>query len=360
MKQRIEDALIKRKNWKDTCGYLQYCEEVRQNASGTLRFVRVSLNALLHWAGDCRFTEAEKIRPTYPQYLSEKGYSVIYTRKALNIAQNFFQWASKNLSYYAALNPDWVNGLRQIKLEEDRVKERELYTLDDVMALVHVEARTLAEERDRAAVAFLFLSGMRGGAFVTLPIQAVHVDVQPMMVCQWPALGVHTKNGKACNTYLLQHPELEELQQIVKDWHKRVAAQLEPEGLWYAIIEGTQGVFSPEQSAGERRATGLARRIKALCERAGVPPMSSHKLRHGHAVWALKHCATMEDLKAVSQNLMHASLMTTDSIYGVLPQNDVSQRILSLGGGGNGQAAAGAIAALELLLQQLRGTETAG
>ncbi len=39
---------------------------------------------------------------------------------------------------------------------------------------------------------------------------------------------------------------------------------------------------------------------------------------------------TNADWKAVSQNLMHSSLTVTDSIYGVLSGDDVSQRIAGL------------------------------
>lgn len=353
MKQRTENALINRRNWKDTKEYLCYCAEVQRHSSRSLRSCDSWLKALLRWAGDCRFTSADQLRPTYPQYLAEKGFSVWHTRKLLNVARDFYRWAGKNSPYYKDLDPEWSKSLG-IKVAEDQVKERVLFTLDDVMALVHLEPRTLAEERDRAAVAFLFLSGMRGGAFISLTCAAVEGEAQPIRVRQWPALGVKTKNGKACNTYLLQHPDLDELQGIVREWHKKVEEQLGPNGLWYTVIESTRDEFSLEQSPGEWRMVGLTKRIKALCKRAGIAPMSAHKLRHGHAVWALKHCSTMEDLKAVSQNLMHASLVTTDSIYGVLPQNDVSQRILSLGGPGNVQAADGAIAALEQLLQQLK------
>jgi hypothetical protein len=49
-------------------------------------------------------------------------------------------------------------------------------------------------------------------------------------------------------------------------------------------------------------------------------------LRHGHAVWALSHAGSVADLKAVSQNLMHRSLFTTDEIYGVLTGKDTRER----------------------------------
>ena len=52
-------------------------------------------------------------------------------------------------------------------------------------------------------------------------------------------------------------------------------------------------------------------------------------------MYALKQAQDVADLKAVSQNLMHASPTTTDSIYSVLSENDVGDRIASLGENGS-------------------------
>jgi integrase len=63
----------------------------------------------------------------------------------------------------------------------------------------------------------------------------------------------------------------------------------------------------------------------------GVEYYSAHKLRHGHAVYALKHAKTMAELKAISQNLMHSSIGITDGIYGRLVDDDVNRVITHLG-----------------------------
>ena len=82
--------------------------------------------------------------------------------------------------------------------------------------------------------------------------------------------------------------------------------------------------------ANPRYSNRVAKGLKELCQVAGVPHSSPHKLRHGHAVYALKRARTVADLKAVSQNLMHASLTITDQIYGVLTGDDVQSRIAGL------------------------------
>ena len=59
----------------------------------------------------------------------------------------------------------------------------------------------------------------------------------------------------------------------------------------------------------------------------GLPYHSPHKFRHGFAVYGLKKVNTFSEYKAVSQNLSHASINTTDQIYSILSEDDVKERI---------------------------------
>ncbi len=62
-----------------------------------------------------------------------------------------------------------------------------------------------------------------------------------------------------------------------------------------------------------------------------MPYHSPHIFRHGNAVYETKKAKTFDKVKAISQNLGHKSVVTTDSIYGVLSEEDVKERIASLG-----------------------------
>ncbi len=48
-------------------------------------------------------------------------------------------------------------------------------------------------------------------------------------------------------------------------------------------------------------------------------------------MYSLKRARTITDLKAVSQNLNHASIKTTDQIYSILSEDDVKERITEFG-----------------------------
>ena len=62
-----------------------------------------------------------------------------------------------------------------------------------------------------------------------------------------------------------------------------------------------------------------------------MPYHSPHKFNHGFAAYSLKQSDNIEELKAVSLNLMHSNLQVTDGIYVILAKEDVRDIITSLG-----------------------------
>ena len=328
--KRHPDALITRRNYTETRRYLEYCEEVRHNSKGTCDFKRTAMNHLLEWATDICLTRAPDIRPTLPRYLADLDISVVYHTKLLSFARQFFEFAIRRWpDRYERVDHIYLDSLRS-NLKEKEIKRRKIYTLEDVRALVAVAPRTLTEERIRAAVAFLFLSGMRVGAFVTLPLRAIHWDQRPVQLNQYPALGVRTKGSKAADTYLLPHPELEDLRQIAHRWYKKAVAGTGGNGLYYASLTPDRE-FDPVQVAGDHRDGNIRLHLRRLCQRARMEYLSPHHLRHGHTVWAMDKAITRADMKAISQNLMHESLETTDRIYSHLVDDDVASHIANLG-----------------------------
>jgi integrase len=327
--KRRPSSLINRRNYTDTRRYLKYCEEVRQNGKGTLRAVRTAVDHLLRWATSVSLTRAAALRPTLPQYLGELDISVGHRDKVLLYARHFFEYARNHWERYESVPSDWLESLRA-KDQPGKVQNREKYTVDQVRAILALEPENLTDERDIAAVAFLFLSGMRVGAFVSLPLRAVDWNRDPVRVLQWPDLGVRTKNSKAANTFLLAHPELEDLREIARTWYYKAYAAVGERGMVYTLLTSSQD-FDPIQVPGDNRANNFRKRLRVLCQRAGVPDRSPHALRHGHVVWAMKRCRTIAEYKAVSQNIMHESLTTTDRIYSGMVEEDVSGHIAGLG-----------------------------
>ena len=324
--------MINRDNYKDVKGRLNHLKEIKRNAAQTLKRRWAQLRHLLEWADETLFSRAAAIRPTFPSHLEtarNDGRSKSLapsTRKATCEAiRAFFHWAKRKYSRrYRQITDTWIETLRVPKVTGN-VKEHELFTVDEVRKLLTLPVETLTEQRDQAAIVFLFLSGARVGAFVSLPIHAI--DLENHKVRQMPSLGVRTKNRKEAITYLLNIPDLLE---VVARWDGLVRAKLPLNALWYATLTTDGMNFTGSTEAGKGREAAVAKGIRQLCARAGISYHSPHKLRHGHAVYAIKRAKGAADLKAVSQNLMHASLTTTEKIYGGLLDDDVSTRIEAL------------------------------
>ena len=186
----------------------------------------------------------------------------------------------------------------------------------------------MREKSLKVAAVFWFLSGIRIGAFVTLPIKAVNIN--EFEVKQWPLLGVKTKNSKHETTYLLNIPDL---LAVVKEWDDLVRAELPPDSFWFAPFPPQSGTFDNQvKDVGKHRECRARKDLKEWLNRVSLTYHSPHKFRNGNAVYSVKELRTIDELKAVSQNLMHANLKVNDGVYyGVLSDNDVKERINNLG-----------------------------
>jgi len=327
--------MINRQNWLDVKAFLAYQHGTIQNDDATTKRQRIALRHLLEWADEKPFDKAKTIEPSFPVYLSSKrdenGQTFANSggEKNLQITRQFFTFArSEFSSRYKNISLSWIKTIIPSKRNsaQSRLRDHKHYTLESVLKIASIPAQTLETKRDIAAVAFLFLSGLRIGAFTSLPIECVNIAENEVL--QLPEKGVRTKNRKAAITYLLQIPELKAL---VIEWDSIIKAQLSPHDLWYPVLERGRDAFVKGARAHEARGVDFTRRLKILCEMAGVPFMSPHKLRHGHVVYSLKNANDLQDLKAISQNVMHSSIQITDSIYGNLSGMDVKRAMSAIG-----------------------------
>lgn len=328
--------MINRENWELVQAYLKYQLEVKQNEALTGRSQWCRLRHVLEWADERSLTRAPTIRPTFPAYLEEqerhsRRFSAQYLTSVYKTARAFFSWAkAAHPNKFRKLGGDWIETIRASRArgEQAELERRELYTVEEVIRLATFKAETLAQRRLAAGVALMFISGMRIGALVTLPIECV--DLDGMRIYQLPGKGVRTKNRKAAVTSLLNVPDLVT---VAREWDTLVRGRLAKDSLWWAQLTqmGELRDAKAEENTINRR-VDFNDELKELCGRAGVPYKSSHKLRHGFAVFALKRARTMEELKAISQNLMHSTIGITDGIYGRLMEDDVHEVISRLSG----------------------------
>ena len=325
--------MIERQNYLDCKEHLAYRREVCRDAESTLGTRWLALRWMLRWADDVLLAAAPTIRPTWPTWLGEQaraegvGLAATTAEGMTSMARTFFRWAI--LAYpqrYRQVTPLWLDSLRAPEMTESP-KERTYYTLADVEALCAVGEESLRCRRAQAAAAMLFLSGMRSGAFVTLPIRCV--DVPGRRVRQWASEGVKTKNKVTATTYLLPIPSL---LAVAQGWDDLVRGRLPDGAMWYVNLSMPSGLKDVEatfvQSRG--RAHTLRYDLDWLCGLAGVRYLRPHDLRHGHVVYGESRARTAAERKAVSQNVMHSHASTTDAVYSRLTGGDQARLIAGL------------------------------
>lgn len=327
--------MVNRENYTKLKAFLDYLGEDAQLSPASVSRYGAYLKHLLRWADEYGLEKAHTIRPSFPSYLADARLdgkpgplAPATTKKSVQVAKRFMTWLKLRYPHeYKRLPQMWIDSLRPPKTPEPP-PNHEFVTYEEIskIANMKIDRREVILRRDRAVACLLFLSGMRAGAMVSLPLKAL--DLEARTVQQWPSLGVRTKMGKSATTFLLEIPELIE---PVQDWDRYVRARLADTAMWYTPTINYWGDqrLSP-RPPGSARVQSLSKRMRKLFARAQIPYKSPHKFRHGHAVFSLQNAQTMADYKAVSMNLMHADISVTDGIYAPLAGEEVKQRIANL------------------------------
>jgi site-specific recombinase XerD len=325
--------MINRANFLMVREFLVYQYEVVQNSSETVENYREGLRHVLSWADETYLSETPNIRPTFPEYITnhredgrEGELSVRYQGKILNQCREFLKWALENVPSMSSVKPSFIATLivRRSKLG-GRLEKREYYTLDEILTISALEPHTLRQQRDIAAVCFMFLSGIRIGAFVSLPCKAINLARR--RVEQSPQIGVNTKNSKAAVTFLLP---IEGLMEPIRIWDKLVRPVSGDNGYWFAPVffngKTSEYKFGKREDVlgnDKDRENIFRASLLNVCERAGIAYKSPHKIRHGFGVYGVKHAKDIKEMKAISQNMMHANMGITDGLYGKLAEDDL-------------------------------------
>lgn len=331
--------MINRENWKLVNKFLKYREVVMQNHPLTVRSGRGALAHALQWADGTHFRNAAKLRPPLPTYLltsrndgKDEPLSPLRMEKILAFSRNFFEWMRMEYPSYNKTVPlNWIKSLQVPRShgKQSHLTRRVFWTLDDVIKVLDYPTTELRYTRDKAALAFIYASAMRGGAFVTMPVRSV--DLSKSQVYQLPEWGVQTKNSKAAITFLLPIPRLHA---AICEWDTYIRPRVMSDKVaWYTVLNHDgidikdDDIVTDRPSSGRRSA--FYQGLKELCEMAGVEWKSPHKVRHGHGVYGIMHAKTMAEYKALSQNMMHETVATTDKTYSVLANDEVGDIIKS-------------------------------
>jgi len=184
--------------------------------------------------------------------------------------------------------------------------------------LSQMPTETVLQRRDCGLIAFLFLTGSREAAAIS--IRLGHVDLQNACV-QFDGRTVNTKFGKSFTTGFF--PIGADVERIVLDWIEELRtihlfSDYDPLFPKTKVGIGNARQFEAQGIAREPWAnpSSAARIFKDAFKNAGMPPFSPHRVRDTLAELARDHCRTPEDYKAWSQNFGHEDVLTTFRSYG--------------------------------------------
>lgn len=179
---------------------------------------------------------------------------------------------------------------------------------------------TVLARRDRAVVAFLFLTGCRDGAAAT--VRLANVDLKAGCV-HFRGPEVETKFGKVFTTWFL--PVGDGVREILDDWVR----ELRDDHLWGPddpLLLSTRVGLGPDRRFGPlgldrapwSNGTRICKIYREAFAAAGLPGFPAHSVRHTLSELGAQICGTIEEMKAWSQNLGHEDVMTTLKSYGTV------------------------------------------
>jgi integrase len=236
--------------------------------------------------------------------------------------KQFFFWLADQPGYKARLQ---YSAADYFKLSEKdtriatALRERKAPTLEQVRRVIEtMPSGNEIERRNRALVAFTFLTGARDSAIASMKLK--HVDMVEGCVHQDPH-EVKTKFSKNITTYFF--PVGEEVQRVVAEWVR----YLREEKLWgnddplFPATHIALGATRQFEAAGLEpkrwsTATPIRTIFREAFERAGLPYFHPHSLRKTLTRLGQQLCKSAEAMKAWSQNLGHEHVMTTLMSYG--------------------------------------------
>jgi len=324
--------MINKKNWKLTKKYLADRFHYDQISMGSLKVEETCIRYFLEWADSTPFSKIQIEVPTFPEHIKKiridgksKPLSATYIKKILAAARRFLIWLHENDRECRKIKYIWISKIKAKRLTEIP-QTKEYVTFDEILQIAKAPVSNTQEKRIRAALVFMYATGIRVGAFVTLPIKAV--DLENRFVYQYPSLGVHTKNNKSAKTVI--YP-IKELIDVILDWYKEIRSILPEDGFWFSPLSPDTGEIDIHNlSSNDLRVSIVRKNSKAWLNKIGLTYHSPHKFRHGHVHYGQAHSKTQEDYKAVSQNVMHSTTGITDQFYSNMDDQEKKNRIDSL------------------------------
>jgi integrase/recombinase XerD len=264
---------------------------------------------------------AKQLNPATGELLSK---ATLYA--TLMALRSFFAWLADKPGYRSRISfsdADYFNiSEKETRIAKTR-REPHVPTIEQIeYVLSMMPTSTPVQRRNRALIATAIVSGARDGALASLKLR--HIDAEQGFLDQ-DARDVRTKFSKTIATVFF--PVSEVARRVVVEWVEELRRDLNwgaDDPLFPATeIEVGQMTRQFEVTGLQRQCwctTAPIRRIfREAFVAAGLPYFNPHSFRRTLAILAQRHCRTIEEFKAWTQNLGHESAMTTLTSYGQIP-----------------------------------------
>ena len=249
----------------------------------------------------------------------------------------FFDWLAFQPGFKRRVDQrdaEYFNLSDKDKAVARAVRVKAAPTLEQVRhVLATMPHGTALERRDRALIAFAAITGARVNALASF--QLGHVDLAGGFVEQ-DAREVRTKFAKTFRTYFMDC--CEGALEIVAEW----VGELERDHLWGPADPLFPATRMGLGATGGFEAQGLSRTgwasttpIRDIYKRAfaaaDLPYFNPHSFRDMLVRHAMALDLSPEHMKAWSQNLGHADVLTTFTSYGAVPVHRQGELIRAAG-----------------------------
>ncbi|ANT60967.1 hypothetical protein AYJ57_11700 [Salipiger sp. CCB-MM3] len=263
------------------------------------------------------------------QSKEQGGLSSSTVRHRASHLKAFFEWLRGQEGYrrLSASIPDYFALPRSASTTQAKERPKEYPTLDEAWRMVDLmPKKSVIQRRDRAMVAFAFISGFRAATLTALRIK--HVDFDRLSVLQ-DAREVPAKNGK---TYRAKwFPRTEAFQEVflswvqeLKDFKFQTQDALFPDGK--NLVARTLGAVPIEPLASSKPLQDAFGKASERIGKAYTP----HSARHALKALGAQMCRSHEQRKAWSMNLGHSDEQITEKHYAKMTQSRSSEIIEAL------------------------------
>ena len=314
--------------------YFQFLKHADGKSDASIRMVEKSIlrfEMFTKYASFKTFNQKQAI--AYKTSLAERELAKATILSDISKLKRFLKWLSRQAGYKTKIRLDDVEYL---SLAEKDVRaanspaEKDFPTLAMVRDVVDkLPYGTPLEKRNRAAVVVCALTGIRGGALISLKIK--HFQRRRMLIVQDPR-EVRTKFGKRINSLIL--PVCDEWEAILLEW----IDELERTELFTPndpLIPSTAMLSSLEQgfkvdglSRDHWKTTTPLRRIFAdAFTDAGLPVYTPHRFRDMLVKEMYDRDLSIVEFRAWSQSLGHSNPHTTLTSYGTLSVHEMERLI---------------------------------